>query len=134
LIQKPKRLLGRIGIVRAFGTGEDGTTVDGYVVDIRHTKGNLESDDYSGDTPDDVEEQNYWFAAQKDRIKISGLIHDDEGRLTYSGEPALHSQAMILAEYTDSLLKKLKKEDKKKKVKEVEAIPKKEKQQADEPS
>jgi hypothetical protein len=114
--RRPKKLLGRVGIMRSLILIDE-KVIDVYIADLRHLESGVEVDDCPVEFPDDSEDQNYWFDAQKDRITLNGILYDESGVLEYDGNPELLSMALGLAKYTDEysseLEKPVKKADKK---------------------
>lgn len=110
--KKPKKLLGRVGLMRAYGITPSGVIIDGFVADLRHVKGALETSEFTREKPDDIEEEGYWFQEQADRIRIIALAYRQGKTEEFSGNEDARSYIEHLTRTTDLLHAKNKKRHK----------------------
>ena len=102
---KPKDVLARVGIMRVYDMSLDGVLTDGYVGDLRHLDGPLESTTYRSDQiPSNPEDRRRWDNDQMRRIRLLGLkALGPEGEY-FSGDDSARASVDFLVEQMDQLV------------------------------
>jgi hypothetical protein len=103
--QRPKRLVGRFGLMRVLEETASGLT-DGYIIDIRPIDfSEIEQDDFTPLPEDDYDTIQRIEEDKQNFMSPLGIIASDRAveHTLYLGDQTLLSHMKYLAEYTDDL-------------------------------
>ncbi len=103
--KRPKKLVGRVGIMRILDSTSDFQLLDGVIVDARRARSsNIKTEFYYPFDPNNEEERMACDELRLDYIHPLAIIAlDEDAKPVYSGNEALIDHANELREKTDEL-------------------------------